>query len=164
MKIQLTNSVRCASNPNLAFFKGKIYRAEVATNQPRAFRLTKNGPKINKVFGFRPDGSSMLIEKGDFVIKQLMPHERESLVQNYLNSKIKPPHVKMECPTGFRLRENFRAIEEKEYEKFPQLNNCVMRTNDGVCNKFAKYVKEIKRPGKKTVRIGCCARHGTVKI
>lgn len=166
MKIQLLKTCRDASNQNLVFHKGKTYDGIVATNQPKSFRLVKNGVRINKIFASRANGDSMLLNKNDFKIVKFAPFEKQKikdeLTISFLAGRIKPKHEKLICPRGLKLREGFRVFTDKEYDNFPEIHVCQMGVQGEKCGKNTFCMKEFKRPGKKTIRIGRCMRHGTM--
>lgn len=161
MKVTMTETVKNAST-GLTFFKNKTYRAETALNQPGAVRLGKGGEKIlvQKVFvgkgKMRADIDTMLINKNDFKIVDFP--EMLDLLKNYKNSKIKVAREKKICPDGFKLRENFRPFNENE--QTDNLARCEMGTNDGQCNRPAKYVKEIGA----RIKVARCLRHASFKV
>ena len=65
MKVRMLNTVRCVSNRNNVFHKGRTYNAVQATNQPN---YKENGlvfvSKTVKHGGFEYE---MLINKGDYI-------------------------------------------------------------------------------------------------
>jgi hypothetical protein len=154
MKIQLTSNITCTST-GIKFFKGRIYSADVATNQKGAIRLVKNQTdlKIKKVFVKRPEGS-LLLDQNDFKIISFP--ELKELLFNYKQSKIHFPREKREIPRGYILRDNFRKITEKELSN-KNLMYCVTGTSYGPCRKPAEFIKIIG-PRIKTT---CCMRHST---
>lgn len=153
MKIQLTSNITCAST-GIKFFKGRIYSADVATNQKGAMRLVKKQTDllVKKVFVKRPEGS-LLIDQNDFKIVSFP--ELKELLFNYKQSKIHIPRgPKLLVPKGRILRDNFRPITEKEKNK---QFRCDMGLASGErCNAETEFVKVIN-PRIKVIRCMKCA-------
>lgn len=156
MKIQLIQDVIQAST-NLRFYKGRIYNAIPATNQPRAIRLIKQKTdiSINKVFAEKKEGS-ILLDQNDFVIIDFSKKEKANLIEEYKQSKIKTPREKRVAPKGLKLREGFRPFLN-EKEQTDKLFHCSMGTYDGPCNKTTKYVKVFGR-----IKVARCLKHATI--
>lgn len=162
MKIKLTNDVR-GSLDTQKFFKGKVYNAEPASNQPGYCRLGKKaGLIVNKIFVTkgknRPDIDTLLLDKNDFVILDFP--EKEEIISKYKASKIKIPKVKKICPDGFVLRENFRLITEKEFDKHKDFHYCATGTKDGPCNKPAKFIRPLRK--NLSIVTVCCGKHAMI--
>ena len=140
MKVQLLNTVIQAGT-NIKFHKGRVYSADVATNQKGAMRLVKNQTDllVKKVFVKRGE-DSMLLDQNDFTIVSFP--ELKELLFNYKQSKIHIPRgPKLVVPKGRILRDNFRPITEKEKNK---QFKCDMGLADRErCNRETNFIKVI---------------------
>lgn len=159
MKIRLLSNLTQLGT-NIKFFKGKIYNASAATNQPKSIRFInkKTDVLIKKVFVQRGN-DSMLVDQNDFTIVDFPKKEHDDLFQNYLNSKIKTPRIKRIVPAGLELRPDFRKMTEKELNNLKYMY-CNTYSGGERCGKPANFIRVINP----RVKICTCLRHATNKI